>query len=270
MNMLSIIVILAALTLVFGLSHLFTRFICKKINRRIPRALQTIATVVIAVLLLSGITITYLSIYYHADDTALAVFDSDSPTVTKIDGGWFFDGEGEDTALVFYPGAKVEAQAYAPLMQKLAQNGVDCFLMEMPMRIAFLDPNAADKVIGSYHYDTWLMCGHSMGGVAATIYTSSHTDQVDGLILLASYPTEQIDDKVDVLSIYGSEDKVLDHTAYEKAKAYLPDDMTEVVIEGGNHAYFGNYGEQSGDGEAKISPEQQQTKTVYAILKLKK
>ena len=39
-----------------------------------------------------------------------------------------------------------------------------------------------------------------------------------------------------------------------------------VIIEGGNHAQFGNYGKQKGDPDATISAEEQQTIAVNAIV----
>ena len=87
----------------------------------------------------------------------------------------------------------------------------------------------------------------------------------DGLVLLASYPTEEI--STPVLSIYGTEDKVLNTGKYKKTKAagLWPADFTEVIIKGGNHAQFGNYGEQKGDGSPAITAAEQQKETADAI-----
>ena len=85
----------------------------------------------------------------------------------------------------------------------------------------------------------------------------------DGLILLASYVTNDLTHTdLDVISIYGTEDKVLNMDKYNKYKVNLPDGYQEMIIDGGNHAYYGVYGEQKGDGQAKISNEQQIKQTV--------
>ena len=68
-----------------------------------------------------------------------------------------------------------------------------------------------------------------------------------------------------VVSIYGDRDGVLDREAYEDNFANLPPDVFEVVIEGGNHANFGNYGNQPGDNAAEVSAEVQQKQTMSAI-----
>ena len=160
------------------------------------------------------------------------------------------------------------AEAYAPLLSRLAEDGIDCFLLEMPFSLAILDTNAADKVLDKYDYGCVMVSGHSMGGVAASNYAAEHGN-VDGLVLLASYPSKEIGGSVSVLSIYGSRDGVLDSGAYSSAKSKLPDNSAELVIEGGNHAQFGNYGKQFGDNDADISAEEQQRQTAEAILALK-
>jgi len=67
------------------------------------------------------------------------------------------------------------------------------------------------------------------------------------------------------LSIYGTEDLVLNKNKYKENKDNLPTDYVEVVIDGGCHAYFGNYGEQEGDGKSTITVEKQQEITVEMI-----
>ena len=74
------------------------------------------------------------------------------------------------------------------------------------------------------------------------------------MILLASFSDRDLtQESLRVLSIYGSEDRVLNRDAYEQAKSLLPEDVTEVVIEGGCHAGFGMYGAQDGDGKPSIT-----------------
>ena len=72
--------------------------------------------------------------------------------------------------MVFYPGARVEASTYAPLMQETAASGIDCFLMKMPANLAIFGINRADVVrsdIAGYSYDHWYIAGHSLGGMMA-------------------------------------------------------------------------------------------------------
>ena len=112
-----------------------------------------------------------------------------------------------------------------------------------------------------YKYEQWYLGGHSLGGVAASMYAAGR--DLNGLILLASYPTKGV--YAPVLEIYGDQDTVLNMEKRTEADQYLPKDYEIKVIEGGNHAQFGNYGEQKGDGEALISREKQQEITAEKI-----
>lgn len=59
---------------------------------------------------------------------------------------------------------------------------------------------------------------------------------------------------------YGNEDKVMDKSKIEGTSNILE-------VKGGNHANFGNYGEQKGDGKSSITARQQQDQAVQAIIR---
>ena len=126
----------------------------------------------------------------------------------------------------------------------------------------FFDIEAIKKAKSKYEYENWFIGGHSLGGVVAAMNTEK--ENIKGLILLASYPTEKPNCKT--LSIYGSNDGVLNIEKYQDSTKNLKQ-FIEIVIEGGNHAYFGNYGEQKGDNKATISRNEQQDITVKEIMK---
>ena len=214
--------------------------------------------------------IWYVNDYYHADENVqIYLQEKDSVSVTEMTDGLYLDGPGDNAAMIFYPGAKVEYTAYLPLLSDLAERGIDCFLIKMPCNLAFFGKNKAKKIMDSYEYDQWYLSGHSLGGAMAASYASGHMEGLNGLVLLAAYPTKSLKaDSFSVLSIYGSEDGVLNMEKVEKGKSQMPADYTEICIEGGNHARFGNYGEQKGDHTAEISREEQQKQTVDAILGL--
>ena len=202
-------------------------------------------------------TAVYLSDYYRADQTALKYLtDRGHTDVTQTEDGYFFDGPGNETLLVFYPGGKVDCAAYAPLMFALAEKGTDCFLLNVPLRIAVMDVNAAEDIRKTYSYENVYVGGHSLGGSAAAMYAKNNPEDTEGVILLAAYPTGELDDSLRFLSIYGSEDGVLSMDRYEKNRKYWPEGAEEKIIEGGNHAGFGSYGEQRGDGISSIGSEQ--------------
>ncbi len=212
--------------------------------------------------------IIYVSDYYHSE-VVVSYGERDG---IQIQAGEnyieFLPGEKEaDTAFVFYPGAKVEYTSYAPLMERLAGEGIACYLMHMPCNLAVLDMNSADEIRREYDYDNWYVGGHSLGGAMAAAYVSKNAEDYDGLVLLGAYSTKDLSDSgLKVLSIYGSEDGVLNREKYEEDKDNLPAGFSELEIPGGNHAYYGAYGEQKGDGHARITPEEQQEETAGEIL----
>ena len=225
---------------------------------------------VISFLFIVIVCIWYVNDYYHTDENVQEYLQTkDSVLVTEMPDGLYLDGPGNETALIFYPGAKVEYTAYLPLLSELADQGIDCFLIKMPCNLAFFGQNKAKKIMDSYEYDHWYLSGHSLGGAMAASYASGHLESLNGLVLLAAYPTKSLkSDSFSVLSLYGSEDGVLDMEKVEEGKSFMPADYVEICIEGGNHAQFGNYGEQKGDHAADISREEQQAQTVEAILKM--
>ncbi len=213
--------------------------------------------------------VIYVSDYYRADRTALASLENPDPAVAvRMEKGRIvFAPEEPEAGLIFYPGGKVEYTAYAPLMEKLAQEGVLCVLLKMPLNLAVLNGAAADGIPAEFpEVDVWAVGGHSLGGVMAADYAAKHTENVDAVVLLAAYATADLSHSgLRVLSVYGTEDGVMDAETYEKHRPNLPEDLTEVVIEGGCHAGFGSYGPQRGDGVPTVSAAEQQTVTAEAI-----
>lgn len=215
----------------------------------------------------------YLSIYYHGDRDAIDDFSTRVPVEKqKISDGKYVYTPIEDTMMdtgfIFYPGGKVEAIAYEPLLKSLAAEGVLCVLVEMPFRLAVFDVDAADGIPEQFPKITdWYIGGHSLGGSMAASYLGDATDEYEGLLLFGSYSTEDLSEtELKVLSVYGSEDRVLNKKKYEKNKKHLPEDYQEVILAGGCHAYFGMYGAQDGDGTPTISNEEQIKATVDAVM----
>ncbi len=224
---------------------------------------------IIIVLILSfvGGTVYYINDYYRAEDSAVVLFASSKTDISEENGVYTFNSENAKTGVIFYPGGKVEATAYAPLMYALAEDGILSILVTMPGNLAVLDMNAAEGLCEQYpDIESWYMAGHSLGGSIAASYIAENSKDFDGIILLASYSTADLSNSgLDVLSIYGSNDGVLNMEKYEEYKINLPDDFSEFVIDGGCHAYFGAYGEQDGDKKATITREEQIEITVNGI-----
>jgi len=199
----------------------------------------------------------YVSDYYRAEDVALDVLAQDSGISVQDNLTVLSPTVPSDTAIIFYPGAKVEAEAYLPLLEQIKQTGVTCILVHMPFNMAIFDADAAEDVMEQFpDIQRWYMAGHSMGGAMASQFASEHQDEIDGLILLGAYIYGDYPDEK-TLTVYGSlNQSVEDHIDYTE---------NIVEIEGGNHAQFGNYGPQKGDLPATISAAEQQAQTVDAI-----
>jgi len=225
--------------------------------------IKSLICVLTVVILLAGSA--YLNTYYRASEEA----GNAVKRAEKLNNDMLvFEPQNEiRCGLIFYPGGKVEYTAYAPLMEACSKEGILCVLLKMPCNLAVLDINAADGIQKEFpNVNEWYMAGHSLGGSMAASYIGEHSEGFEGLILLASYSTENLSDTgLDALSIYGTEDLVLNKNKYKENKDNLPTDYVEVVIDGGCHAYFGNYGEQEGDGKSTITVEKQQEITVEMI-----
>ena len=217
-------------------------------------------TLVVLALLLVGGMLLYASDYYHRDATADAVMaEGGERIVTEHNLTFFYPTEDTNShrGLIFYPGGKVEATAYAPLLKKLSDQGLTCVLVHMPLNLAVFNMKAADKVYDKVEGITsWYLMGHSLGGAMASSYMGSSGKTIDGLILLAAYPVN--DSTTPTLILYGENDQVLDQSKLNGFEA--------TMIPGGNHGQFGSYGHQAGDCEATITPEAQWQFTTDAIM----
>lgn len=218
--------------------------------------------IILIILLLAGIN------NYSATDEAIQYLSSsENVKVSKIKEGYFFDGPGDKKAIIFFPGARVQYTAYAKLMHKFAENGQDCFLLAVPMNLAFFSVYTPEKIMQKYDYEKWYISGHSLGGVVASVYAADKPEKITGVISLASYPTKKLPSNMEYISFYGSEDKVLNLEKFDASQKYLPDNHQIYVIDGGNHSSFANYGEQKGDGKAKITSDEQQDYIVFSLTK---
>lgn len=222
------------------------------------KALKLTILSILFIVICLGIFFIWANDYYHAEDVVVATMIGDTSMKTVDNLTIISPSVPSDVGIIFYPGAKVEAISYIPLLQKLKNQGYTCVLVKMPLNMAIFDANAADKVFDKLpDIKSWYIAGHSMGGAMASDYASNHQNKVEGLLLMGAY-------------IYGDYPPEKALTIYGTFNSNLEKDInyTEniVKIEGGNHAQFGNYGKQKGDPDATISAEDQQNITVTAIV----
>ncbi len=240
--------------------------------RRFPRLRnnrkRVLAVVIAIVVVVAAAGITYFSIAHHGTERSIDAVTSD-PTldVTTTHGVTVISraGNRSDTrdaenrsnvGFVFYPGGKVAPDAYlATLAPIVRRTNATVFVPHMPLNLAVLDSNAAAGIVDRHpEIDVWIIGGHSLGGVMACRYVESHPDQMDGLVLFASYCDHDVSDTgVDALSVTGGDDTVLDRTAYRKNRPNLPPNATFTRVDGMNHSEFGSYTGQRGDQPASLT-----------------
>jgi dienelactone hydrolase len=205
---------------------------------------------------------------------ALAALQSDDQVQVQTEPWLIFrptDGQPE-AGLILYPGARVDPRAYAPAAHALAAEGYLVVIPPMPLNLAVFAPDRAQEVMAAFpEIDRWAVGGHSLGGAMAARFAYQNPDAVEGLALWAAYPASADDlsgHSLAVTSISGTRDGLSTEDKIAASRALLPPDTTWVPIEGGNHAQFGWYGPQRGDGAATISREQQQEQIVAATSEL--
>jgi hypothetical protein len=231
--------------------------------------------VLIALAVILVVAVIGIAIYVQplkAKESAVAALSS-SASVTVTDSGdqiVFMPAKTPKTGLIFYPGAKVDPVAYSESMQAIAQAGYAVFLEKFPLNFAIIQPNRADDVIAKNPSITnWAIAGHSLGGASACLYANT-SSKVKALIFWAAYCDKSFDlslrTDVQVTSISGSLDALATPEKVESTKIFAPANTKYIVINGGNHAQFGNYGVQSGDNPATIRREDQQKQIVAATI----
>ncbi len=240
-----------------------------KMQKKQKKRIIALAIMSGVLILITGAVAMYLNDGYRATEQAMeALVSSDTVTVEELDGAIVFMPIEPVEGMIFYPGGKVAHDAYAPLMRAYAEAGMACILVEMPFDLAVFDMDAAEEYRYLYPEITnWYLGGHSLGGAMAASYLEKHLEEYEGLVLCAAYSmVDYSTSDLKVISMYGSNDNVLNAEKYETYRVNLPKDLSEFVIEGGNHAFFGTYGIQDGDGTATITNANQIETTVWYTL----
>lgn len=213
-----------------------------------------IILIIIVAMLSYGIAL-YFGSYHIAGESAEKVMKEPAEGIEVVDTGKSvsFIPEDPDTGLILYPGARVAYTAYAPIMELCARQGILTVIVRMPINFAFSDIDAANRIMEEYpQIDSWYLAGHSLGGAMACNYASRNQDKLQGLILLAAYSADDISDaSIRTLSIVGERDGVINKDKLENRKQLLPN-LSELVIEGGNHSGFADYKLQAGDQPSTI------------------
>jgi hypothetical protein len=234
--------------------------------------LKRIALFIAAILIGAAICFfVWAKIIYTAEPEKLAVANNEQTNdyrITEKPDYWEITPNNaaanankyQDAALIFYPGAKIEPQAYFYKLSALS-NGqagkMKIFITKPTLNLAIFGINQADEVIKDHpEIKKWIIGGHSLGGAMSCEYGKNHTEKISELWLFASYCGSDISNlNIKVISLHGSLDGVLTAQNLAENRKNLPATNTDFEIEGMNHAQFGNYGAQSGDNAPTKSDE---------------
>ena len=180
------------------------------------------------------------------------------------------------TGFIIYPGALVDPRSYAPFAHEIAREGFLTVIVKMVNDLAIgATVQRATRVISDYpEIEKWAIGGHSMGGFGACLYTKDNTDNIDGVVLWAGYPSDsaRLNNKIlKAISIYGTNDGLVTLDKIEDSRDDLPPYTQWVEVEGGNHTQFGWYDTapdpiQPEDNPAGITRQQQQDIVVQATV----
>ncbi|GLI27844.1 alpha/beta hydrolase [Agromyces rhizosphaerae] len=163
-----------------------------------------------------------------------------------------------DTGLVFIPGAKVDPYAYLRVLSGVVEAGATVVITKPTLNLAFFDVRSLDDFTAAAPgVDEWWVGGHSLGGVRACMLAGEGESDAAGLVLFGSYCANDLADSgLEVLSISGSNDGLTTPDDVTGNAGLLPVDAVFVELDGANHADFGDYGVQPGDGESTMPREE--------------
>ncbi|MDO8963487.1 MAG: alpha/beta hydrolase [Coriobacteriia bacterium] len=238
-------------------------------------AVRILVVVVALILLAVGSFLWWASTPLGPDPVALDALRSDADVrVTETDLGFEFKparfSAEPSSALIFYPGGRVDYRSYARLCRRVAIRGYLVVLVRMPLSLAVFAPDRGSDVIAAHpKVHTWVVGGHSLGGAMAGQFAHDRISAIRGLALVSSYPPASVnlrDSGLAVTSVYGTNEGIASSPALEESRERLPAGTVWVAIEGGNHAQAGDYGPQPGDSEASITPSDQQSQDAAAIV----
>lgn len=240
---------------------------------------SVLVTCIITILMVGLLTTLWISADYEPMPSAFTALLSDEEVIIHTEHDYVSFLPAKDNlhldqkiGMLFYPGGKVDPLAYAPLIKGIAQQGVPSFIVRMPFQLAIFGGDRGRIVLDAHpEIDQWVIVGHSLGGVMACSFAQKNLDVIAGIALLAAYPAGGVDlseSGLHVVSLVGTLDSVIAINKIDETRGQLPANTRFIILEEGNHAQFGDYGDQRGDTPARMPRTVQQDLTVKAIVEL--
>jgi len=235
-----------------------------KKNRGFKILIKTLMVLMaVFLVLIIGLSI-YSSTSYQSlteMDTAIDSLDLSAVTMIEKNSSIKYTVSNAKMNIIFIPGGLVDPDSYKYLASGLALEGYNVTIVKVLFNLAILTPNTAKKYIDDTMDNA--IIGHSLGGVVASMVASGN-ENTDKIILLGSYPIKDIKGQ-DSLIITAEHDDAMDQEKFNASLQYVNGENTIYNIDGGNHAQFGWYGIQKGDGTAEISTLVQQNLVISQI-----
>ena len=204
----------------------------------------------------------WASFDYKAHEITLdRALKNDSLTIVNTDGYISIKplNFARDRAYIFYPGAKVQPEAYIAKLSMLAlSDTIQIIIPKMFKNLAFFGIDKATSIKAAFPaIKHWYIGGHSLGGSMACMLIEKNSQKFDGVLLFGTYSgTDLSKCSVKFLSINGTEDGIFLPEEIESHKFELPKGAQIKYLQGMNHADIGNYGAQSGDKPSKLNEQE--------------
>lgn len=215
--------------------------------------------------------LTWFHIVFPAErDATLEVFSDQSLTVSEVEGSIVLapvENPGT-TGIMFFPGARVDPYSYLYPLSELAATGVTVVVMDPLVNMALFDTRTLAELSSAAPQITeWVLAGHSLGGVRACMLASEPS--VAGLVLLGSYCASDVTGlDIPILQVLAENDGLIDTEAVTTSASLLPPNSRSITLDGANHASFGTYGPQPGDGESSLTRTEVRAELTALILEL--
>lgn len=217
----------------------------------------------VSLLAISGIIILKMNI----TPPAKAALDALS-TAEVTSEGYYFKGEKSKPLILFAPGALIDVRSYGVWAKELADQGYGVYLMSMPLELSLLDSHKAQKIIKNLNPESFILGGHSMGGVATSQVATKYLDdpKLKGIFYLSSYAPggELAASHLSTLVLTGSRDVDITDQEIRNKKDNFPNDAQIITLEGGDHMGFANT--KKGTPQALISAKEQNQQVADKLL----
>lgn len=225
----------------------------RSIARRVVRVL--VALLAVLVLAVVGVLFWASMVMRGERDAAIDAWTDPGISIRSTDHSIVMTPTGEPTGegLVFIPGARVDPYAYMYVLSGAVAEGLTVVITKPTVNLAFFDQRPLETFTADApDVTSWAVGGHSLGGVRACQLAES--PDVAALVLFGSYCANDLSERrMPVLSLSGSADGLSTPEKIAQAAPLLPRSAEFVEIEGLNHAGFGSYGPQPGDGVGTLS-----------------